>query len=373
MRKILVVLLMALGLPLLSGSPALAAGGPIILTGIDAEDGGPNAHGPIGAWVGVVNSLLSNVTNGANGILVIGANGPGPQAFWNAIGTGTGKTVTFGNETSPLTGYQMVGIVGSSPETTGGLTQIQNDVLATRQADFAAFINGGGGLLGNTQVNFTNPFTYLGGLGGIASVPLTYSDITPTPAGLAAGVTDSLDVTAWHSVFTAFPPFLQVLAFVAGSTQVAVIGGVAVVVQPNACASEPVPGPGDIVGTPGNDRLVGTPGPDRIFGLGGNDDIAGLGGDDVIYGGSGDDRISGGTGNDTLCGGDGIDFLSGGAGDDLLFGGAGNDDLSGGDGDDQLFGEAGNDRLTGGAGVNVNNGGDGTDTCVSPAGTNCSP
>lgn len=36
-------------LTLLGGAlPAQAAGGPIILMGIDAEDGGPNGHGPIG-------------------------------------------------------------------------------------------------------------------------------------------------------------------------------------------------------------------------------------------------------------------------------------------------------------------------------------
>lgn len=38
--------------------------------GIDAEDGGPGGHGPITTYEDVVNSILSNVTNGGSGILV---------------------------------------------------------------------------------------------------------------------------------------------------------------------------------------------------------------------------------------------------------------------------------------------------------------
>ena len=374
MRKLLAGLLVALGLPLLGGTPALAAGGPVVLTGIDAEDCGPGGHGPIANYISMVNSILSNTTNGGNGILVIGANGAGPQSFWNAVGTGTGETVTFGNENSSLAGFQMVAVVGSAPETCSGLTQAQNNVLATRQADFAAFINGGGGLMGNTQANFSNQYAYIGGLGAFASQNASYSNITPTPAGQAVGVTDALDVCCWHNVFTQFPPFLQVLAYQAGTQLAAAIGGAGVVVQATPCATEPAPGPGDIVGTAGNDRLVGTAGADRIFGLGGNDEIAGLAGNDVIFGGAGDDKITGGDGNDSLCGGGGRDYLAGTGGGDQLYGGEENDDLSGGDGDDQLFGEAGDDRLAGGAGTNVNDGGPGTDTCLSPTpGVNCSP
>ena len=347
----------------------------MVLTGIDAEDCGPGGHGPIANYVTLVADLLSKTTNGGDGILVIGANGPGPQSFWNAIGAGTGEAVTFGNENSSLAGFQMVAIVGSAPETCDGLTQAQNDVLASRQADIAAFVNGGGGLMGNTQANFANQYAYIGGLGAFASSTVSdFSDITPTPSGLAVGVTDALDVCCWHNVFTAFPPFLTVLAVQAGTQNAVALGGAAVVVEPSPCASEPAPGPGDIVGTAGADKIAGTPGPDRIFGLGGNDDITGLAGDDVIFGGPGDDRLSGSDGDDTLCGGEGRDQLSGGNENDEAFGGAGNDDLSGGDGDDALFGEEGDDRLSGTAGTNTNDGGPGTDTCLNPSpGTNCSP
>jgi hypothetical protein len=231
LRKFLFACVAATALALAGGAGAQAAnGGPLVLTGIDAEDCGPGGHGPIANYVSLVNSILTNTTNGGNGILVIGANGSGPQSFWNAIGTGTGETITFGNETSSLAGFQMVGVVGGAPETCSGLTAAQNNVLATRQNDFASFINAGGGLLGNTQSNFSNQYAYIGGLGSITSSSADYDNIDPTAAGLAVGITNALDVCCWHNVFTSFPSFLQVLAYRAGTQQAAAIGGSQVII-----------------------------------------------------------------------------------------------------------------------------------------------
>ncbi len=227
------VLALSLALFIVHVGPSLAAnGGPVVLTGIDAEDCGPNVHGPIGNYVTLVNSILSNTSNGGNGILVIGANGSGPQSFWNVIGSGTGEPITFGNENSNPSGFQMIAVVGSAPETCDGLTAAQNNVLAGRQMDFANFINGGGGLLGNTQADFSNQYAYIGGLGSFSSstIGAGYSDIDPTPAGQAVGITNALDVCCWHNVFTQFPNFLQVLAFQGGTQQAAAIGGQQVVI-----------------------------------------------------------------------------------------------------------------------------------------------
>jgi hypothetical protein len=230
----LVLSLFFLSLPALvaTANPASAVnGGPVVLTGIDAEDCGPNGHGPIGNYVSLVNSILSNTSNGGDGILVIGANGSGPQAFWNAIGAGTGEAITFGNENSSFAGFQMIAVVGSAPETCGGLTQAQNDVLASRQLDFANFINSGGGLLGNTQSNFNNQYAYIGGLGSFSSATVSQFDqIDPTPEGQAVGITDALDVCCWHNIFTQFPSFLEVLAFRGGTQDAVAIGGQNVIV-----------------------------------------------------------------------------------------------------------------------------------------------
>lgn len=242
----------ALAAPNVSAKVTVATGGPLVLTGIDAEDCGPGGHGPIANYVALVNSILGNTANGGNGILVIGANGTGPQNFWNAIGTGTGETITFGAASDSFAGYQMLAIVGSAPETCGGLTAAQNTTLTGRSGDFAAFVNTGGGLLGNTQSDFPNAqqFAYVGGVGGITSISAQYSDIDPTAEGTAVGVTNALDVCCWHSAFISFPSFLVPFAWVAGSmTQAAVIGGTSVSLPEGGL---PPPRPGVNGGGKGN-------------------------------------------------------------------------------------------------------------------------
>jgi hypothetical protein len=49
------------------------SGGPLVLMGIDAEDGGLGGHGPITAYRDVVNNILLRTTKPGTGILVIGA------------------------------------------------------------------------------------------------------------------------------------------------------------------------------------------------------------------------------------------------------------------------------------------------------------
>lgn len=216
-----------------------SSGGPVVLMGIDAEDGGLGAHGPISAYQTLVTDILTNVTNGNSGITVIGGKpGTHTEEFWNAIGSGTGETVTYVNGGTDIashdfSGTAMVGVVSSVFETrSGGLTNDENDAWIGRAADLATFVNGGGGLLGLSQDDLDKPWVYLGDLGSFTVLnPSQYSDIDPTAEGLAVGVSDDLDVCCWHDVFTAWPAFLNVLAWRAGSrTEAAALGGAQVVI-----------------------------------------------------------------------------------------------------------------------------------------------
>jgi len=216
-----------------------ATGGPIVLMGIDAEDGGPGGHGPITVYESVLNDILSNASNGGTGILVIGAGkaaGDSPTTFWNQIDTDTPEAVTLVNGAAAITaqsfaGFEVIAVVSDENNTFGGLTAAEHTALSARQADVAGFVNGGGGLLGFSS-DFANPYAYLGGVGAFtATTGLGYSDITPTPAGSAIGITDALDICCWHDEFTAFPAFLSVLATNAASGQAAAIGGANVVVS----------------------------------------------------------------------------------------------------------------------------------------------
>ncbi|HET6771285.1 MAG TPA: choice-of-anchor Q domain-containing protein [Actinomycetota bacterium] len=109
-----------------------------------------------------------------------------------------------------------------------------------------------------------------------------------------------------------------------------------------------------LLGGPGNNVITTT-------GFTGSTVLFADGGRDRVVGGPGPDIILGGPGNDYLASGKGQDNLAGGRGKDRLFGGAGKDRLSGGRGGDRLSGGAGKDRLSGDQGIDVCRGTIGTD------------
>jgi hypothetical protein len=215
-------------------APVCAAGGPVILMGIDAEDGGPGGHGPVAVYAAVVNNILSGVTNGGSGVLVLGG-GKSPDddvtQFWNAVGLAAGKSVTFVPGITPITSQSFPGfaliVVTSDRENTpsGGLTAFENWAVTQRKADIAAFVNGGGGLLGFVN-DFPQPYAYLGDVGSFdVQTLLEYNDITPTAFGLGLGITNALDVSFWHDEYLRFPSFLSVLATNADTGHASAIGG----------------------------------------------------------------------------------------------------------------------------------------------------
>jgi len=244
-RLFRLVLIALLALPIGAGSVSAAAGGPIVLMGIDAEDGGPGGHGPIANYTAITNSVLTNVTNGGSGIVVFGGD-PTPcgisqvQEFWDAIGTATSQTVTYAIgaanvATQSLAGKAVIAVASDFNNTfCGGLTQAEHDALTLRQADIAAFVNGGGGLI----ADFATPYAWIASVGSLTvTTGLGYSDITPTAAGTAIGVTDDLDVFAWHDIYDTYPSFLQVLATEANTGGVAALGGASVIIEPSHSAS----------------------------------------------------------------------------------------------------------------------------------------
>lgn len=245
MPRLLMALLAALAVASFTsfsvGPAGAASGGPVVLMGIDAEDGGPGAHGPNSVYQDVVNNTLSQATNGGAGILVVGGGKnqfDNVTRFWDAVDAGTPESVTYVNGASiagqSFSGFKMIAVVSDESNTfSGGLTQAENDALAARQPDIAAFVNGGGGLVGFSSSGFGNPYAYLGGVGAFTfAFPPQYSDITPTAEGLAVGITDALDVCCWHDEYTAFPSFLKVLATNAATGNAAAVGGANVVVAP---------------------------------------------------------------------------------------------------------------------------------------------
>lgn len=225
-------------MPLLLGASLLAQG-PLVLMGIDAEDGGPGGHGPITVYVDVVNSMLSSALGGSNILVIGGGKSPTDSVttFWNAIDAAIPTaTVTYANGaavgTQSFAGFRLVAIVSDFINTpSGGLTNAENTLLTGRAADVQAHVNGGGGLLGFSSNALAVPYGYLGSIGAFTfATPAQFQDITPTAAGLAIGITNALDICCWHDEYITFPGFLQVLATNATTGNPCAIGGSQVII-----------------------------------------------------------------------------------------------------------------------------------------------
>ncbi len=370
-----VALATALACALCAALAASAYAGPVVTMGIDAEDGGPGGHGPVSVYGDVMaNGVLANTTNGGNGILVIGGNkapGDNVTTFWNALGLDVAEPISYVNGAANITaqsfaGFQTIAIASSFTETaSGGLTQAENDALAARQPDIAAFVNGGGGLFGTSQTGLTNTYAYLPDAGLFTfNTGLGFSDIEATPAGEAVGLTDTaLDVSAWHDEYLTHPAYLTVLATNVASGNAVSLGGAAVTIpelcsngvdddgdaladlaDPNcatsydqtaSCRGIPLTGQ-KVDGTQAGERLKGTPQTDRIRGLDGKDRLNGKGDRDCLAGHGG---------GDTIIGEDGNDIIRADGGNDLVRGGKGKDDIRLQGGSDRGRGGPGNDRI----------------------------
>jgi len=214
-------------------------GGPVALAGIDAENGGVGGHGPIGNYTTFANAVYNAGVKGANVLVVGGGKSPtdGVTSFWNAIDAASSFSVTYVNggpaiATAIFTPYRMVVVVSEDQETPdGGLTLAEDTAIDLRFNDIAAHVNAGGGVLGFSSANKPSPYGYIAGAAPVtATVVSQYPGIDPTPAGIAVGITNSLDVCCWHDIFTTWPSFLDVLAYRGGTPDPAALGGFEVVI-----------------------------------------------------------------------------------------------------------------------------------------------
>jgi Ca2+-binding RTX toxin-like protein len=395
----LVALVAIAGLAVVGATTAYA--GPLVLMGIDMEDGGPGGHGDTQIYSDVLSGgVLTDTTNGGNGILVIGG-GKDPSddvtQVWDLIGTQTGEPITYVNGAANISaqsfaGFQALAVVSSEFETfDGGLTQAENDALAGRGPAIANFVNGGGGLFGLSQTGLTNTYAYMPDASQFTTNTfLSISDVEATPAGEAVGLNDtSLDICCWHDEYTAFPSYLTVLATNAENSLAVALGGEQVTLPENCtngvdddgdglidladpnCQVAPAPyleshcgftiNGKNQIGTDSNETLTGTPQRDRFKGRGGNDKIEGLEDPDCLFGNRGDDNITGDAGDDVIRGGRNADNVKGNAGADNIRGQEGSDDLKGGPGDDVIKAQ-GNKRQKNEGGIDDVDCGSGDDT-----------
>ena len=171
--KVGLVVLALAAAAVMSPASTAYAGGPIILVGHDADD-----HGFTAPYTPLFDSVRTNVTNGGNNILAIGAN-PGSEAgdwITDVAGLMTpAQTVTFVNGASissvSFAGYAIIYIPSTTVDVSGGIdATTENPLLIARATDIADFINAGGGLFGMTQDAVANAYGYLGAFANVIFV-----------------------------------------------------------------------------------------------------------------------------------------------------------------------------------------------------------
>lgn len=227
-------------------------GGLIILMGLDPEQQpNSNNHGPPEEHAAMAASMLDNVTNENNGIIVLGAadNGDDVVKYWRGdIGNDpqVDEEVTFVSGADNIrnvdfTDYAMIGIPSSNNQVSGGraLTSSENRALIDRQFDIAMFVNEGGALLGMTQHGFSasESWEYISPLADITASTDSYESVAVTDAGKALGLTQN-GMDGWccyHERLNegSIPDFLDVLIRKGSSTGApAAIGGHDVIIEP---------------------------------------------------------------------------------------------------------------------------------------------
>ncbi|MEH6542846.1 MAG: type I secretion C-terminal target domain-containing protein, partial [Porticoccaceae bacterium] len=327
----------------------------------------------------VVAKVLSNIGGTTEDVLLTTKVGDTVNTNANAIGIGTGQSLTVGDGIRfDFVNGEVTGNGGNAvytPDTTHNLTnQFRQQVALTAGGSHADIkvqailaeeiddLNYYGDLSGETPIPITTVKVYSGTLaevqagtatevlsGGVEGLVITDNgDGSFNIAGLQDGWTFEISTTAEFSAVqidsldTTDNYKLEVFSYGGDSAGEpidlnyniigtdgdgdAVDGTVDVTLYPDAVADSGT----SLPGTTGDDILLGTNGADTLNGAGGNDTLAGNAGDDTLNGDAGDDTLYGGSGNDTLNGGADVDILFGGSGDDDLTGGLGSDLLTGG-------------------------------------------
>lgn len=217
------------------------AQGPVILVGLDTEYGHRpvnSTHGTIDTWANIIKTgLLNKVTNGNSDILVIGGGKNTSDMitdFWTQIGAHptVARNVVFVNGTTPIkyvpfNNFAMIAVANTA-DGTGKLTPLELFEISKRRDEVAAFVCGGGAVFGSAN-DVSPAYGYITGVGNITTANMDYGDITATAAGNAVSISNTnVDSGPWHTTFTSFPPFLQVLATDAQTGKIAAIGGASV-------------------------------------------------------------------------------------------------------------------------------------------------
>jgi hypothetical protein len=244
---------------LATAGQAAAVGGPIMLSGDDADDSG-HCQGTAcgGLYAKALKFIVDNSQSGGTGIIAIGVNSSSALSgfnSWNsAANGGPSVAVTHARSTAEIAStdflnYAAIYIPSDWRNTRGGITPTQITALNARQADIADFINQqGGGLMALSESALSNKYQWL-------PLPLTDANVSHNSSARYRTTADMNTIVpgitpgnlnhgcCYHTVFTGPAGFsgLKVLAYDdhnnngtfdgPGVDHVLILGGVQVTIQ----------------------------------------------------------------------------------------------------------------------------------------------
>ncbi|MBT5471633.1 MAG: hypothetical protein HOK41_13605 [Nitrospina sp.] len=243
---------------------AVAAGGPVILSGDDADDRSHCEGSRCGQLYGkALSFVVNNSQSNGSGIVAIGVNSSRAlsslNSWNNPTNGGPGVTITHARTTAEISSvdfsnFAMIYIPSDSRNTSGGMTSGQLTTLNSRQTNIVDFVNNqGGGLLALTEAGYSHQYNWLPLSLNTSNTGHSRSSVIRPTAEMDAitpGLTASqLSHCCFHTVFTGPPGFsgLKVLAYHdhngngqfdgEATDHVIILGGVQITIQGNISLS----------------------------------------------------------------------------------------------------------------------------------------
>jgi cysteine-rich repeat protein len=202
------------------------AGGFVVVSGDDADDGG-HCQGTAcgGIYPVFLTHAVADSLSPGSGILALGVNGGSALLSlnsWNSPANGgPGAVITHVTLVSDIASvnfanFKAIYLPSTNIHTFGGMTNQQIAAVGARQADFADFVNNkGGSLVALTQARAPGAWGFLPS--PLTTVDIDTTNVSPTPELTAIAPlanSSNLDHCCYHNVFTGPPGFsgLKVLA-----------------------------------------------------------------------------------------------------------------------------------------------------------------
>ena len=195
-------------------APSAPVGGPIFVTGDDADDSGHCQGTRCGSLLpNLIRAAYDNSSAPGNKILIVGANSSSALssingwltiAFPSGVPANDRATSAALVASANLSDYRMIYVASVSAHTGGGMNPTTLAALGARSADIATFVNNsGGGLIALTEANVAGGWGWMPVPLVTQNTSFTSATVSTAMAAISPTTTNSnLSHCCFHNVFT---------------------------------------------------------------------------------------------------------------------------------------------------------------------------